>query len=157
MPCDTVAKTPSAQQQQKAALDRLQKALGSSVSVVIGAQGAIAFRGWRDQDRGGLSDLCAYRKLAARNSPELRRAIARAEAVAGRKLDQQTVAAGVHSHDGGRTFGAHALAAAIGVALLAPELVHAHPGHGEAVHAHPELAALLAVVGAIAGLLLTKK
>lgn len=104
MPCDT-QREPVQVMAMSSALDRLQKALGAGVDVVIGANGALAFRGWND--RAGLSDLCAYRKLAARNAPELRRAIARAEAVSGRKLDQRAVAAGMHSHDGGRTWGTH--------------------------------------------------
>jgi hypothetical protein len=33
---------------------------------------------------------------------------ARAEAIAGRTVDARTIAAGVHSHDGGRTWGNHA-------------------------------------------------
>jgi hypothetical protein len=109
MPCDSkpANKTPAGILAMAAALDRLQRSLGAGVSVVIGAQGGIAFRGWAEADRAGLSDLCAYRKLAARNSPELRRAIARAEAVAGRKLDPQALASGVHSHDGGRSFSTH--------------------------------------------------
>ena len=60
--------------------------------------------GWQQEDRSGLSDLCAYRKLLASNSPELRRAVARAEVVAGRKIDPRMVSAGVHSHDDGKSF-----------------------------------------------------
>lgn len=74
------------------------------VSVVIGANGAVAFRGWTEADRGGIADTCAYRALSAIGSPELRRAVARAEALYGRKVNPQAVAAGVHSHDGGQTF-----------------------------------------------------
>lgn len=103
MPCDTV-REPVKLLDMSRALDRLQKALGlGQVSVVVGASGSLAFKGW--QDRAGLSDLCAYRKLAARNSPELRKAVARAEGLAGRKLNPQAMAAGVHSHDGGQTWG----------------------------------------------------
>ena len=105
MPCDTTREPPKLMEMARA-LDRLQKALGAgTVSVVVGASGALAFKGW--QDRGGLSDLCAYRKLQGRNAPELRKAVARAEALAGRRLDERAIAAGVHSHDGGKTWGAH--------------------------------------------------
>lgn len=103
MPCDTV-REPVQILAMKSALDRLQEMLGAGTAqAVIGAQGAVAFRGWKD--RAGLSDLCAYRKLAARNAPELRRAIARAEVSAGRKIDPRAVASGVHSHDGGKSWG----------------------------------------------------
>lgn len=100
MPCTYV---PVATAQS--ALKRLEAALedGSAVAV-IGATGSIAFKG---VDLDGLSDLCAYRKLASSNSPALRRALARAEVKAGRKLDQTQVNAGVHSHDGGRTWSTH--------------------------------------------------
>lgn len=107
MPCDSQAQaTPELKRAQETAVERLGKALavGGGVSVVIGATGALAFRGWADKDRAGLSDLCAYRKLAAKNSPELRLAVARAQALYGRKLDLNQVAAGSHSHDGGQTW-----------------------------------------------------
>lgn len=92
--------------QRMDAARRLEKMIeAGTVTAVLGATGAVAFKGWAEQDRGGLSDVCAYRALTAANSPALRRAIARAEALAGRKVNAQAVAAGVHSHDGGRTWG----------------------------------------------------
>ena len=91
-------------QQRKAAIEeavnRLERAIaGNTVKVVIGANGAIAFKGlWRAD---GVADTCAYRMLTARNSTALRMAIARAEVTAGRKLNPAAVASGTHSHDGG--------------------------------------------------------
>jgi hypothetical protein len=77
--------TPARRELMNAAIDRLNKALGEgTATLVIGATGGIAFGGWTD--RQGVSDLCAYRKLAATNSPELRRAMARAEVKSGRAL-----------------------------------------------------------------------
>jgi len=107
MPCDTrIIAEPNGLQRVQAAIARLEAALAAgTVSIAISAGGAIAFRNWRDN--GGLSDLCAYRRLAASNSPALRRALARAEALAGRSLNPQAIAAGVHSHDGGQTWGSH--------------------------------------------------
>ncbi len=109
MPCDTKRGLDAQQKQRMTdALARLEAALaGGAVALVIGRQGAIAFRGWKEEDRAGLSDLCAYRRLSSANSPALRRALARAEAQAGMKIDQRALAAGVHSHDGGRTWGQH--------------------------------------------------
>lgn len=108
MPCISQPNlTPTQKQQQEAAIKRLQAALGAgTVSAVVSPTGAIAFRGWTG-DKGGVSDICAYRALSASNSPELRRAIARAEAMAGRKIDARAIAHGTHSHDGGRTWGDH--------------------------------------------------
>ena len=106
MPCINVEQTPINVQRQQEALDRLRKALGSGkATVVINPQGAIAFKGWDGE--GVLFDVCAYRKLRASNSPELRRAIARAEALSGRKVNELEIASGVHSHDGGQTWGTH--------------------------------------------------
>lgn len=104
MPCDTRPNlTEEAKANQRDALARLQAALGAgSASIVISRQGAVAFNGWADAERAGLSDLCAFRRLA--NAPELRKALARAEAKAGMKLDRRMLAAGVHSHDGGATW-----------------------------------------------------
>lgn len=106
MPCDTQALTATQAAAQVTALQRLNAALAAgTVAVRIGAQGGLAFTGW--QDRAGLSDLCAYRRLTASNSQALRRALARAEVTAGRKLDPQALSRGVHSHDGGKTWGTH--------------------------------------------------
>lgn len=106
MPCDSSPRLTkeqiAAQANARALLARKLK-LGQA-SVVISANGAVAFSGWGEQERAGLSDVCAYRKLLASNSPELRMAIMRAEARYGRKVDARQVAAGVHSHDGGKTF-----------------------------------------------------
>lgn len=104
MPCDTQARLDRrAKAQMDSALKRLQIGLGDgSVTISIGAQGALAFKGWTDN--GGMADLCAYRRLLAENSPELRRALARAEVTAGRQVDYRQVAAGTHSHDGGQTW-----------------------------------------------------
>ena len=107
MPCISQPnRTPAVIVAQESAIERLNRALGeNSAQLVIGAGGSIAFKGWRDN--AGVSDLCAYRALAARHSPTLRRAVMRAEAMSGRKLDARAVAAGVHSHDGGTTWGTH--------------------------------------------------
>lgn len=106
MPCDSQPITPEWERQTRAALDRLNDALErQAVTVTIGAEGSIAFVGRTDAERGGLADLCAYRRLMVENSWPLRLAVQRAEALAGRAVNPAAIAAGVHSHDGGRTFG----------------------------------------------------
>ena len=105
MPCTSQPNlTPTQKQLMDQAIARLNAALGNGqASVVVGASGSIAFKGWNERE--AVTDLCAYRALASRNSPELRKAIMRAEAMAGRKVDARAVAAGVHSHDGGHSWG----------------------------------------------------
>ena len=104
MPCLT---QPNLTQQQRNAMQeaiaRLERSLTAGMAqVVIGANGAVAFKGiWRCD---GVTDVCAYRALQAANSAALRRAVARAEVVAGRQVNPQAVAAGVHSHDGGASW-----------------------------------------------------
>lgn len=108
MPCipEETKQTPEFRERTAALLARLEGALAAgTVSAVIGPQGGIAFRGWKDN--GGISDLCAYRKLSAANSPALRKAMARAEVMAGRQVDRAQIAAGTHSHDGGATWSRH--------------------------------------------------
>jgi hypothetical protein len=104
MPCVTQPNLTETQREvMRKAIGRLEAGLATgNASAVIGANGAIAFKGWHDA--AGVSDLCAYRQLLASNSPALRRAIARAEAMSGRKLDQRAVSAGIHSHDFGATW-----------------------------------------------------
>lgn len=95
---------PQRKKQIEEALDRLNKALAiGEVKVKVGPTGSLTFVGSTLQ-RDGISDACAYRKLLASGSPALRQALARAEALAGRRVDERAVAAGVHSHDGGSTW-----------------------------------------------------
>ena len=105
MPCMTQPNLTEMQKYaQRGALARLRAALAvGTVTLVIGQNGALAFRGWRDN--AGVSDLCAYRAIA--NSPELRRALARAQVTSGNRINPQAIAAGVHSHDGGSTWSQH--------------------------------------------------
>jgi hypothetical protein len=85
------------------ALARLERYLKTgSVRVNVGPQGAISFAGWKD--RSGVTDACAYRTLASGNSWALRQAVARAEATSGRKVNERAIAAGHHSHDGGKSW-----------------------------------------------------
>jgi hypothetical protein len=100
MPCDTRI----SEEQIKEALKKLrQQLIDRSASVVIGANGSFAIKGWRGRD--GMSDVCAYRRMS--RDMEMRTAIARAEQRTGNKLSIQTINAGVHSHDGGRTWSKH--------------------------------------------------
>jgi hypothetical protein len=109
MPCDTRIKNGQTIEARNAdvkrALTRLEAALTlNQVRVKIGANGAVAFEGWSPKDRDDVTDVCAYRALTAQNSWALRQAVARAEAQQGRKINPKAVAAGTHSHDGGKTW-----------------------------------------------------
>lgn len=86
-------------------LDRLL--LRRQVRVVISPQGAIAFQGWNEVDRDGLTDACAYRQIMARGSVLAKAEIARAEQMSGRSVDRKVLSTGTHSHDGGQTWGNH--------------------------------------------------
>lgn len=74
--------------------------------VVDKATGAITFAGW-EADRDGITDACAYRRIMATGSALARAEIIRAEQMAGRGVNRQALAAGIHSHDGGSTWGRH--------------------------------------------------
>ena len=109
MPCYSRRRTPQQTQamrdrEVKASVNRLKQRLATgNVRVIVGPQGAVALVGWKDRD--DVTDVCAIRKLMSEGSPELRKALARAEAVSGNKVNKQTIASGVHSHDGGKTWG----------------------------------------------------
>ena len=110
MACYTVARTGQTFVQReaevKAALRRLETyLLSGKVQVGIAQNGAIVFKGWTDSD--DITDTCAYRSLSHEGSWALRQAVARAEAMSGRKVNAMAVAAGHHSHDGGKTWGSH--------------------------------------------------
>lgn len=110
MPCDTALQEGQTLQARErevtAALERLERYIqNGTVRVQVGPQGAIALQGWRDRD--GVSDVCAYRCLTLKNSWALKQAVARAEAMTGKKVNPKVVAAGTHTHDGGRTWSKH--------------------------------------------------
>jgi Flp pilus assembly protein TadD len=75
------------------------------VKPVIGPQGAIAFQGWSETDRGMVSDACGYRMIMSTGSALARAEIARAEAMAGRTVDRAVIGQGGHYH--GETYHAH--------------------------------------------------
>ena len=80
----------------------------SKVKIVVDKRsGAIAFTGMTDAERGGVSDACTYRVIMATGSALAKQAIARAEQLAGRGVNKQALANGVHSHDGGHTWSSH--------------------------------------------------
>jgi hypothetical protein len=89
--------------QVKRAIKRLEAAIQAGrVKLAIAPNGAISFAGWADRDN--VTDACAYRTLSASNSVALRRAVMQAEAMSGRKVNAHAIAAGHHSHDGGKTW-----------------------------------------------------
>ena len=75
--------------------------------VKVGPQGAVTITGLTAQDRRGLSDACITRLLGKTGSSAAKLAFARAEQIAGRKIDPKVLHAGVHSHDGGKTWATH--------------------------------------------------
>jgi len=109
MPCDTRLKPRQTIQSRKAeiqkVIERLSKGLTSgAIRVKVGPQGGIAFIGLSTEERDGVTDACAYRRLMVTGSSLAKAAIARAEQLAGRTVDRMAVAQGVHSHDGGHTW-----------------------------------------------------
>ena len=110
MPCDTRrldSLTPEQRFKQiRDSVSKLGTLLQSGkVSVKVDrATGAVAFINWSKEDRADISDVCAVRRLLAKNDVAFKAALAKAEAVAGRKLAVAAVGAGIHSHDGGKTW-----------------------------------------------------
>ena len=109
MPCDTLLKPKQTIQQRAEEIRRavagLSDALASGrIKARVGPQGAIAFVGWDDVERDGVTDACAYRRLMVTGSALAKAAIARAEQMAGRSVDRRVIAHGEHSHDGGHTW-----------------------------------------------------
>lgn len=114
MPCDTRMRFPGQTISQRAvevrtAADKLAQRLASGrIKINIDkASGAINFDGWDANERNGITDSCAYRKIMSGTSAAAKMAIARAEQLAGRAVDKKAVAQGIHSHDGGRTWHSH--------------------------------------------------
>lgn len=107
MACDTKLKAGQSIQQRaeevRAAVERLSRALASGqVKAVVGSNGGIAFQGFDDRD--GVTDACAYRRLMVSGSALAKAKLAQAEALAGRSVNRQAIGQGLHSHDGGKTW-----------------------------------------------------
>lgn len=106
MACETMRTSRNQTISERAEeIRRITEALSAAlaagtVKAMVGRQGAVAFQGWADKDRGGITDACAYRRIMAKGSALARQAIARAEQLAGRSVDRRVVAQGLHSHDG---------------------------------------------------------
>jgi len=103
MPCDSRLKKGQTISERKVeikeAVDKLAAALAAGkIKPVVGAKGGIAFPGWVEGQQGGVTDNCGYRRLMSSGSALAKMAIERAEALAGRRVDRQAVAQGLHAH-----------------------------------------------------------
>jgi len=106
MACDTILKPKQTRQQRAEEIRRAVAALVNGlvtnrIKVKIGPQGAIAFDGWQEGARDGVTDACAYRYVMATGSALAKQAIMKAEQLAGRNVNNR---AAVHSHDGGASW-----------------------------------------------------
>lgn len=110
MPCDTRLKRGQTISQRAAEVKKVVNDVNSLLSVgkikavVDRKTGAIAFQGLSDEQRDGVTDACVYRRLMVSGSSLAKAAIQRAEMLAGRSVDKQALAHGVHSHDGGNSW-----------------------------------------------------
>lgn len=85
------------------ALRKLAEQLGQGTArVVVGRNGAATIVGWTERE--DVADACAFRQLLANGNSQMRMALARAEALAGRKVSLAMINNGTHSHDGGATW-----------------------------------------------------
>jgi hypothetical protein len=106
MACDTRLREKQTKQERAAEIRSAIAALASGlatgrIKATVGMQGAIAFAGWLEGQRDGVSDACAYRYVMATGSALAKQAIMKAEQLAGRSVNHR---AAVHSHDGGSTW-----------------------------------------------------
>ena len=109
MPCDTRLKPKQTIQQRidevRKVVALLDKALVSGrAKLKVGPQGAVVIEGLSDDERDGVTDACAYRRLMISGSALAKAKIQQAEMLAGRGVSRQVIGQGVHSHDGGKTW-----------------------------------------------------
>lgn len=103
MPCDTRLKAGQTISQRadevRRAVERLSQGLAAGrIKVKIGPQGAVAFEGFTDVERDGVTDNCAYRRLLVSGSALAKSKLTLAEHMAGRQIDKTAVAQGWHQH-----------------------------------------------------------
>jgi hypothetical protein len=112
MPCDTRLKPRQTISERKIevlkATERFIAGIKSGkIKVKVSPKGGVVFEGISDEERDGVTDACAYRRIMVSGSAMATAAIARAEQMAGRTVDKQLVGQGYHSHDGGVTWHDH--------------------------------------------------
>lgn len=112
MPCDRKLKPRQTLKERAVEVQKVVKKLdgllvSGRVKAKVGPQGAIAFVGLTDEERDGVTDACAYRRILVSGSALAKAQIARAEQIAGRSVDKQVIGQGAHSHDGGKTWHDH--------------------------------------------------
>jgi len=105
MTCWTYVKPQQTKEERKreiqkatANIDRLIAA--RKVVVKVGPQGAVMFQGIPDDVRDGMADSCVYAGIMAKGSQAAKMAIQRAAQLAGVRVNEGAIKAGVHSHDG---------------------------------------------------------
>jgi len=110
MACETRLKNRQTLAERKAEVKKVIYDVNSLIAtgrvrpVVDKRTGAIAFQGFDENLRDGVTDACVYRQLMITGSTLTKMKIAAAEQLAGRTVNKQAVGAGVHSHDGGQTW-----------------------------------------------------
>ena len=112
MPCDTIRTSPKQTLAERA---KEIRAAGAKIDGMLAKgevqvkvdkrTGGVVFSGIDDKVRTGMTDACVYRAIMARGSHAARQAIVKAERLAGRTVNRKEVLAGLHSHDGGATWG----------------------------------------------------
>lgn len=112
MPCDTRLKPRQTISQRaeevRRAVGTLDKLLAAGTAkMIVGPTGGVTFTGWPENERDGITDACAYRRIVATGSVSAKMALMRAEQMQGRTVNRQSLAHGHHSHDGGHTWHDH--------------------------------------------------
>ncbi len=111
MACYTMRRTRQQTEEERRAeieeaLTKLERGLmAGEVTVEISYDGAICFVGW--EDRNDVADVCAFETLSQRDSLALQQAVEAAQSISGFEVNREKVAAGIHSHDGGKTWSSH--------------------------------------------------
>lgn len=113
MACDTrfrQGQTLSERKEEvKKAITLLDKLIAAGkVNMRVGTEGlgkgAVVFKGWSDAERAGITDACAFRLLTSSASMLTKLKMQQAQQMSGVSVNKQTLAHGVHSHDGGATW-----------------------------------------------------
>lgn len=103
MPCTARVTTPALRLKRDRELARFREGIrNGKITAKVSPVGAVAFKGFESDL---LSDICVMRMELARGNVDLRCTLARAEAAAGRKVSAEAVSSGLHSHDGGESWG----------------------------------------------------
>lgn len=109
MPCDTRLKRGQTISQRadevRSVTNKIMSGiLQNRIKIKVSPTGSVAFDGISEGEKDGVTDACVYRRIMVSGPATVKAEMERQAMLQGRTINKAVVNAGVHSHDGGKTW-----------------------------------------------------